>query len=704
MSTETQSLRIGADIGGTFTDLVFVCPDGAIHKRKVPTTPADYSQAITQGVADFCAGHGLFAEHIGEIVHATTVATNAILERRGARTALLTTEGFRDVLELRRIRIPMSYDLDWRKPAPLVERQWRLGIRERLDQHGNVLTPLDGDGLRAAVETLREGGIEAAAVCFLHAYRNGAHEKAVGDYLAEQMPELYVSLSHEVLPEMLEFERTSTTVVNAYVAPLIARYLKILRSRFDALGSRAPILVMQSNGGLISAAAAASRPVTIIESGPAAGVVAAARLSRDCGYADVITLDMGGTTTKASIIERGAILRATEYEVGSAVSVSSRLMRGNGYVLRIPVIDISEVGAGGGSIAAIDAGGSLRVGPRSAGAVPGPACYGQGNEHPTVTDANLVLGYLNDDSLAGGSLAVHRALAEKAVASHIADRSGLSLLEAAHGIHLIANSNMVRAIKSVSVERGRDPADFALMVFGGAGPVHAAGVARELGIARVIVPPSPGVFSAFGLLRADVEQHAARTVLVSTADADLDPINAIIGGMRDELTRMLAGEGYAAAAIGMQAYADLRYLGQSSEITVPLGAPALTPGGLRDLERRFEEEFEKTYGHRSPHKQFELVTVRLAASVSRHAEHSGRWADDPGGNAGPRERMVYFGARHGLCATRVLRRADLAAEPRPGPLIVQEYDTSVVVPPHCSARLDAHGNIVIEVGHDPRDE
>ena len=695
-----QSLRVAADIGGTFTDLVFVCPDGTIHKRKVPTTPTDYSLAIVQGVADFCAEVGVSPTRIGEIVHATTVATNAILERQGARTALLTTEGFREVLELRRIRIPMSYNLDWQKPAPLVEREWRLGIRERLNAQGNVMMPLDMESLRAATEKLRQDGIEAVAVCFLHSYRNGAHEKAVGDYLARELPNLYVSLSHDVLPEILEFERTSTTVVNAYVAPLIARYLKILRSRFDELGSKAPILVMQSNGGLISAAVAASKPVTIIESGPAAGVVAAARLARDCGYADVITLDMGGTTTKASIIEQGKILRATEYEVGSSVSISSRLMRGNGYVLRIPVIDISEVGAGGGSIATIDAGGSLRVGPRSAGAVPGPACYGQGNEYPTVTDANLVLGYLNDDSLAGGSLTIHRALAEQAIASHIAGKSELPLLEAAYGVHLIANSNMVRAIKSVSVERGRDPGDFALMVFGGAGPLHAVGVARELGIKRIIVPPSPGVFSAFGLLRADVEQHASRTVLTSTTECDLDRINSIINDMREELTRVLVKEGYAANLVCTASFADLRYQGQSSEITVPLDELPLSAGGLCAVEQRFEEEFEKTYGHRSPQKQFELVTVRLVASVSRHAEHSGTWGADAGGNGMSHERMVYFGTGYGRCATLVLRRSDLSAQPRPGPVIVQEYDTSVVVPPDCSACLDVHGNIVIEVGNE----
>lgn len=699
-SIRQAPLRVGADIGGTFTDLVFACPDGTIHKRKVPTTPEDYSRAIVQGVSAFRAEHGLPASSIEEVVHATTVATNAILERRGARTALLTTEGFRDVLELRRIRIPMSYDLDWQKPAPLVEREWRLGIPERLDARGEVLTPLDVDGLGAVAEQLREGGIEAVAVCFLHSYRNGAHEKAVGEYLAAHLPQLYISLSHEVLPEILEFERTSTTVVNAYVAPLIARYLNVLRGRLAELGSKAPILVMQSNGGLISATVAAARPVTIIESGPAAGVVAAARLAHDCGYADVITLDMGGTTTKASIIEQGDILRATEYEVGSAVSVSSRLMRGNGYVLRIPVIDISEVGAGGGSIAALDTGGALRVGPYSAGAVPGPACYGLGNGQPTVTDANLVLGYLNDDSLAGGSLSVRRDLAERAVTEHIAGRSGLSLLEAAYGIHLIANSNMVRAIRSVSVERGRDPADFVLMVFGGSGAIHAVGIAQELGMRRVVVPPAPGVFSAFGLLRADVEQHAARTVLTGTAGADLDAINAAIGEMRADLVRVLVQEGYAAHAVSTVSYADLRYRGQSSEITVPLAALPLAEQGLRELEQHFESEFERTYGHRSPQTQFELVTLRMVASVSRHADHSGCWADEPAGMAPPIARSVYFGAEHGQMDAPVLRRAELSAQPREGPAIIQEYDTSVVVPPGCNVALDPHGNIIIEIGHE----
>ena len=697
MSQANKGLRVGVDIGGTFTDLVFLFADGTLHKRKVPSTPGDYSKAIIEGVTGFCKEVSYDAAQIAEVVHATTVATNAILERKGARTALLTTEGFRDVLELRRIRIPMSYDLGWQKPTPLVEREWRYGVAERLDASGQVLIAPDLTKLDAMIEHMRAEDIEAIAVCFLHSYRNPLHEKLVGDLLREKMPSVYVSLSHQVLPEMLEFERTSTTVVNAYVAPLIARYLEVLRTRLADLGTAAPLLVMQSNGGLISASAAATRPVTIIESGPAAGVIAAARLAKDCDYPDVLTLDMGGTTTKASIIEQGEILRATEYEVGSAVSASSRLMRGNGYALRIPVIDISEVGAGGGSLAIIDGGGSLRVGPTSAGAVPGPACYAQGNEYPTVTDANLVLGYLNADSLAGGSLLIQRSLAEAAVRTQVADKGGLSLLDAAYGIHLIANSNMVRALKSVSVERGRDPADFVLMVFGGAGPIHAVGVARELGIKRVLVPPAPGVFSAFGLLRANIEQHSARTVLTSTNNIDLTRLNEVLREMRVELIRGLLYEGYDESVVDVTAFADLRYRGQSSEITVPLVSCDMTTEQIRLAEDLFEKEFERTYGHRGQAKEFELVTARLIASVARRVDHTKGWVMSTQAPESEVRRPVYFGAEVGLIEVPVIERAELSAVSRLGPFVVQEYDTSVIVPPGSRATLDRFGNILIDV-------
>lgn len=696
--SSARGLRVGVDIGGTFTDLVFLRPDGTLDKRKTPSTPDDYSRAIVDAVSEYCSEQELAADRVAEIVHATTIATNAILERKGARSALLTTEGFRDVLELRRIRIPLSYDLGWKKPEPLAERALRLPVRERIDAQGKVLVPLDTAQLDDVIEQLADDKPEAVAVCLLHAYRDPRHEQAVGARLRERLPGVYVSLSSEVLPEMLEFERSSTTVVNAYVAPLIARYLEQLRRVLAARGVRAPILVMQSNGGLVSATSARQRPVSIIESGPAAGVVAAARLARDGGFANVITLDMGGTTTKASIIERGEMLRASEYEVGSAVSVSSRLVRGGGYLLRIPVIDISEVGAGGGSIAALDAGGSLRVGPRSAGAAPGPACYGQGNDQPTVTDANVVLGFISADSLAGGSLPIDTALAEDAVRRRIAEPAGLSLLDAAHGIHVVANSNMVRAIKSVSVERGRDPADFVMMAFGGAGPIHAAGVARALGIGKVLVPPSPGVFSALGLLRAEIEHHSARTVLTQTRNADLGPVTAALGQMRDDLLARVREEGFSANDVTVSAFVDLRYRGQSSELTVPVPSGGLTEAALRAAEEAFEAEYERTYGHRGSTKSFELVTVRLVMRVARSVEHGQQWVAEQRTTSRGAQRAVHFGPQFGQIVTPVLARGDLDAAPRQGPVLVQEYDTTIVVPPDCAVSADAHGGVVIDIG------
>lgn len=692
-----QRLKVAADIGGTFTDLVFQWADGSLDKRKVQTTPDDFARAIVEGVAGFLQENGLHGVAVEEVLHATTIATNAILERRGAKTALVTTEGFRDVLELRRIRIPYSYDQSWSKPAPMVEREFRFEARERVGADGSVLTPLVPDSLDAVLAAIRSDGIESVAVCLLHSYANPAHEQAIAAILRREAPALSLSLSHEVLPEVREFERTSTTVVNAYVAPLMARYLATLRTRLADIGSRAPILVMQSAGGLISAGAAAENAVCVIESGPAAGVVAAARIAEAAGYANVVTLDMGGTTTKASIIEQHEILRASEYEVGSEISASSRLVRGNGYLLRIPVIDISEVGAGGGSIARIDDAGALRVGPRSAGSVPGPAAYGRGNELPTVTDANLVLGYLGGGSLAGGSLFIDVDLAEQAVSEHVGAPAGLTLLEAAWGIHLIANSNMVRAIRTVSVERGRDPADFALMAFGGAGPLHAAAVAHELGIRKVIVPPSPGVFSAFGLLRAQVEQHAARSVLCSTEGRNAARIALAYQQLSDDIRRRLVKEGIEPHAIRLSARADIRYRGQSAEISVPFSHERVDAASLAALTTAFETEYERTFGHRGSTPAFEFVTARLTGSVERVHPGTTQWVKTPLAQGPQSSRPAYFGPNHGLVESRIVSRSDLAGDPLPGPLLILEYDTTVVVPPGDSASLDRSGNIVIDV-------
>jgi N-methylhydantoinase A len=690
-------LQVGADIGGTFTDLVFQFSDGTVEKRKVQTTPDDFGRAIVDGVTAFLAEKGLSGENIFEVLHATTVATNAVLERRGAKVGLITTEGFRDVLELRRIRIPFSYDLSWEKPAPMATREYRFEAKERIAADGSVLTPLDEGSLENALETIREGGVESIAVSLLHAYSEPKHEKAIAALLQSEFPDVPLSLSHEILPEVREFERTSTTVVNAYVAPLVSRYLHALRERFHAANVKAPIFVMQSAGGLISAGAAARNAVTIIESGPAAGVVGAARIAKASGYSNIITFDMGGTTSKASIIEEDEMLRASEYEVGSEISVSSRLVRGSGYLLKIPVIDISEVGAGGGSIARIDDAGALRVGPRSASSVPGPACYGKGNDEPTVTDANLTLGYLAEGSLAGGSLSIDRSLSVAAVDKYVGGPAKLDTYAAAWGIYLIANSNMVRALKTVSVERGRDPADFAMMAFGGAGPLHAAALARDLGIKRVMVPPAPGVFSAFGLLGAPIEQHGARSVLCSTRIEDAGRIKEAYAQLREDITARLVAEGVDPAAVILTARADLRYLGQSAEITVPFDDQTIDETSLKALEDAFEAEYEKTFGHRGATGAFDFVTARIVGSVERQNPLDVVWAQDKIiRSESPISRQAYFGPDHGLVETPVVGRADLKLDARPGPLLIQEYDTTVVVPPDFSASLDNHANIILE--------
>ena len=694
MRGDEFGIRVGVDIGGTFTDFVFLTPDGRLQKRKVSSTPEDYAEAIVAGILDVLDGKNTF---IDEVVHATTVATNAILERRGARTAMITTAGFRDILELRRIRIPLSYDLEWEKPPPLAERALRFEVKERLDNFGAVLTPLDLSGLDKIVETCISEKVAAIAVCFLHSYRNGDHERQVRDFIAPKLPGVHISLSSDILPELQEFERASTTVVNAYVAPLIAEYLANLRRKLDDIKALAPILVMQSNGGLVPSQTASERPVSIIESGPAAGVVAALRASLDAGQQNVITLDMGGTTTKASIIENGEILRARDYEVGGPVSVSSRLVRGGGYLLRIPVIDISEVGAGGGSIASIDTGGALRVGPRSAGASPGPACYGQGNNDPTVTDANLVLGFLHDGSLAGGALTVDKQLAEHAINNFVAGPADMLLLDGAHGVHTIANSNMVRAIKTVSVERGRDPADFVMMAFGGAGPIHAAGVAESLGIKSILVPPAPGLFSAFGLLRSEVEHHTARTVLTDLSKPEFEALQSVIDDMRDSLRRRILAEGFEDERVSYSALADIRYLGQSSELMVPLVALEMNDDVIRLAETAFEEEYERLFGHRADHRAFELVNVHVIAALDRGVDHAGQWDEDSMSEVTDRGmRSVYFGPKMGLLDTKILTRTALSSEPFSGPIIIEEYDSTVVVPPGWKVRRDERNNIVIE--------
>ena len=562
----TDGLRVAADIGGTFTDIAFITRDGVVATRKVPSTPGNYADAVIRGINELMAEQKLDKGQIAEVLHGCTVATNTIVEHKGAKTALITTRGFRDVLELRRIRVPRLYEPLYVKPQPLVPRRLRLEVQERVGPRGEVITPLNLASVKRAIARLKAEKVEAVAVCLLHSYANPDHERRIGEILREALPGCFISLSIDVLPQMREYERTSTTVINAYIGPPVEAYLLSLMDQLKKGGLKGRLKVMQSSGGILAADAVVDRPAQIVECGPAAGVIGAGKLGTAAGYDNLISFDMGGTTAKTSIIEKGKMLLSDEYEVGGGISASSPLMKGGGYALKLPVIDIAEVGAGGGSIVRLDKAMSIKVGPQSAGAVPGPACYAAGGEDPTVTDANVVLGFLNREALCGGTVPIDAERSRAAIMKRIAEPLGRSLIETAYGIHLVANANMMRAIKGVTTYRGRDPRDFTLYAFGGNGGVHGVELARSLQIPTVVVPPAAGVFSAIGLLTANVELMVAQALLSRTREMDLDKAEQVFRALEDQITQQL---GYARESITFQRAADLRYSGQAFELTVP---------------------------------------------------------------------------------------------------------------------------------------
>lgn len=692
----TVTYRVGVDIGGTFTDIVLLGSDGTIHTKKISSSVGNYAQAIVDGLTEVFGETGLDGGAIEEIRHGTTVASNAILEHKGARVGLITTKGFRDVLEIRTLRMPKLYDLAWTKPEPLVERYLRKVVDERIDHRGQIDRALDPTDAERAVDALLAEKVEAIAICLLNSFANPVHEAMLRDIVARKAPHLPLSVSFEVLPEIKEYERTSTTVINAYVMPIVATYLRALRQGLDGAGIPARLLLMQSNGGLTTDTAAAERPMNIIESGPAGGVVGAQALARAKNLEKIITFDMGGTTAKASMVEDGEIARAQEYAVGAGIMIGSRLLTGAGYTLKVPAIDLAEVGAGGGSHVWIDPGGALQAGPESAGAFPGPVCYDKGGETPTITDANVLLGYINPGHLVGGALKLNAEKAHTVFVDRIAKPLGMTMERAAYGAHLIAASNMIRAIKAVSTERGRDPRDFALFAFGGNGPLFAAGMAAALGIARIVVPPSAGLFSSFGLLYADVEHHYARTFRRLLRQADLGEIGAAWDAMAKQASAQLAAEGFTGDIARLKRSAALHYKGQSYELTVPVPDGPIDGRMVAHLEEAFGQEHERTYGHRAgADEPVELVAIQLVGSGLR--EGGGVPKNVRPSRAEPvaqASRQAYFGDGHGWMETPVLSRADLATG-RTGPLIVEEYDTTCVVPPGARAELDGAVNIVI---------
>ena len=685
-----MTLRIGIDIGGTFTDLVAITGDGRVVTRKTASTPGDYGEGIVSGLT------ALLADEPGtvtDVLHATTVGSNTVLEGKGARTALIATRGFRDILEIRDLRMPVLYDITWTKPRALVERRLRLEVTEKMRPDGTVSVPLDMDSVAAAIEMLRREQVQGLAICLLHSYANSTHEQAVAAAVRAALPDVAISISSEILPEIKEYPRTSTTVINAYVQPVVRAYITALDARLRALGIEAPLQLMQSNGGLASAAFAAAMPAHIIESGPAAGVVGGAALARRLNEPRIITFDMGGTTAKAGLVENAEVLRSEAIEVGGGVMVGSRLLVGAGYMLKLPAIDLAEVGAGGGSICRLDAAGAPKVGPISAGADPGPVCYGRGGISPTITDCNLVLGYLDPGGLVGGSMKLDLDAARAAVKRDLATPMGCSVEDAAFGMLRLASATMMRAIRAVSVERGRDPRQFALLAFGGNGPLFAAGIARELGIARVVIPPLPGVFSAFGLLVADAEHHGVRSLRTRLDAADPDRIATALAELETAGAAQLARDGFPAARQQVRRAALARYVGQSSEIEVPL-IGAVTPAGIAEA---FGVEHERTYGFRAPAS--EPVELTGLSVITRGMAERPRLPEriPPFASTGPASRRAWF-PNGGWTDTPVVDRAGLAAGPRVGPLIVQEYDATCLVPHGATAKVDGFGNIVVGVG------
>ena len=662
--------RIGVDVGGTFTDVIAHDHDGTARIVKVLSTPPDYETAVVDAVATLDAGS------VAGVVHGTTVATNAVLERRGASTALVTTAGFRDVLELRRLRIPHMYDPFWRKPDPLVPRRLRFELGERVTADGEVLSPVRPDEVRRLADALREAGVESVAVCLLHSYRFPEHEEQVGEVLREELPGVTVSLSSEILREQREYERSATTVVNAYVRPLMGRYVAAIRQGLDGAGVGAPLTIMQSSGGVMTSADATYRPVLALESGPAAGVVAALALARRHG-GNAIAFDMGGTTAKASLIEQGVLSRAREYEAGGSLSTGSRLMRGAGELLRIPSIDIAEVGAGGGSIAWLDPGGGLQVGPRSAGAAPGPACYGRGGEQPTVTDANVFLGYIPAGPLASGDLTVSPELAEQAL-GRIAEPLELTTAETAAGVHALANARMTRALRSVSSEKGRDPREFALIAYGGSGPVHACGLAEELGCSTVLVPALAGLYSSLGLLFARPEFHDVHPCHLDARTVPPSELTSILDRLRARIAPSLEGAEWVPSV-------ELRYGGQSWEVEVELQSLQVDEAARDDLLRRFEDEHERLYGVRGEAgSPIEIRALRLAGLGPSSATDRLQLADIRTVAEG--KRTALFGGE--AVDTPVRTRSSIGEAYEPGPLLIDEYDTTVVVRPGWSVCRD----------------
>ena len=693
-----MSARFGVDIGGTFTDLVVVDEtSGAVRIGKVLTTAKDPAHGVEQGIQSLLDEARVDAGRVRAVVHGTTLATNALIERKGARTALLTTEGFRDALEIRHEGRYDMYDLLIDPPAPLVPRHLRREVPERLLPDGTVLRPLDEAAARQVVAGLVADGVEAVAICLLHAYLNPVHERRLAQLLREMAPHLVVSCAADVVPEIREYERASTTTANVYVAPLMARYLEDLERRLAALGVPGQLYIMQSSGGIALPRLARQLPIRLVESGPAAGALAAAQAARARGDARLLSFDMGGTTAKACVIDHGVPLVAREFEVARA----DRFKKGSGLPVRVPVIEMIEIGAGGGSIARVDRMGLLKVGPDSAGADPGPACYNLGGRQPTVTDADLLLGYLDVGFFLGGRMRLDRAAAERAVVEHVARPLALDVTAAAWGIHRVVNENMAAAARIHGIERGRDLRAYPLFAFGGAGPVHCWHVARILKVPRILVPFGAGAMSAWGLLAAPLAFDFVRTLRARLDAADWAVLNAVFGEMEDEGRELLARAGVARADMRVARIAEMRYVGQGHEVEAAVPAGPLSASSLPAITAAFEEAYRALY-HRLPQGvPIEALNWRVTVSGPPPALATGGVppaVDVAAAAAVKGQRRAWFAEAGDWVDTPVYDRYALGPGAIfDGPAIVEERESTAVVGPGARCRVDENRTLVVEV-------
>ncbi len=677
---------LGVDVGGTFTDLaLFEQQTGELTLVKVPSTPADPSEGVIQGLQQLIERHGIPPRSIGFLIHGTTVATNAVLEGKGVPSALLATEGFGDILDIVRQDRPRLYDWRAKRPSPLVPRSQRWEVRERTLYDGQEALALDEEQVRQIITEIKHCGIRSVAVCYLHAYANPAHEKRTGELFAQEYPAASVSLSSDILPEIKEYERTSTTVVNATVMPIVERYLSRLSQATAEMGVGSRLHVMQSNGGIMTAETAGRKSVNTILSGLAGGILGGVALAQEAGLDNVITIDMGGTSFDISLAYKGRIRFTRESEIG-------------GHAVTVPMIDVHTLGAGGGSIAWIDAGGALQVGPQSAGAEPGPACYARGGQQPTVTDANLVLGRLNPHYLLGGAVPLRLDLARQTIQQHVADPLGLSLEAAAEGIVRIVNANMLKGIRIVSVERGYDPREFTVVAFGGGGPVHAAELARELRARSVMVPVAPGITSAIGLLMADFRHDYSRTFLQTTDALDFEELNKAFDALGSQATAQLLADRVPAKDILLLRSLEMRYRGQGHNLEVTVPAGKLDQPSLRIINEAFHRQHQTAYGYGQPEEMTEFVSLRLAG-VGRLPKPHQRRIESNGQDPSPAlvsQRQVYFDGhwRKTPVYGRDLLRANHLLE---GPAIVEQLDSTTVILPGQKAEIDAQGNILIAI-------